>query len=370
MVSVDEFRGMWLIGYSNNNSKNIKNSKEDDDLPSRSMMPNWWPTDLGRPEFNPVARATSPIQVNYMCRFLLLPLLIFKPRNLLLGKLKDYYSGVLGLPHSNVRDETPKRVQLTYDEVISTWGTSPAQPVLALGAAFWLYGFDKKQPYPLEEYFNYMDNEVYKRIVEGLRTKKWIREAARGLVERVRVLGGAGLVTQERGRRPRAIIGVHVRRGDYWNKCRKIKDEGLRRKCYPSNKDFGRVVRAEWGSARRHRAAVGSDNDERDDEKGNDKPLVYVATNEPSVRQELDAMYGTAFDLVYLEDILSAAATNSENIPALRWLQHRVLDPVEKALIDIEICSMVEFFIGGFYSSFSRTIFERRELAGRAFTTF
>jgi hypothetical protein len=65
------------------------------------------------------------------------------------------------MPHGHVEEKTPKRVQLTSKEVLSTWSQSsmPAhkgdQPVLALGAAFWLYGFGRRELIIIQKSLSY-----------------------------------------------------------------------------------------------------------------------------------------------------------------------------------------------------------------------
>jgi hypothetical protein len=195
-----------------------------------------------------------------------------------------------------------------------------------------------------------MNDTTYHAIVGGLHARGQIRRMAASLIDRMRLRyktkareHGRGSSSDTNGT-VRAIFAIHVRRGDYWNKCRKIKDKALQRKCFPSNDDIGRVLSGIWAEHREKFAT------------NEEKPLIYVATNEPGVRRELDDLYATVFDLVYLEDVLVLSSTS--------------LDPIEMALLDIEICSLVEYFIGGFYSSFARSIFEKRELAGRAFSTY
>ncbi|KAJ3395247.1 hypothetical protein HDU84_000014 [Entophlyctis sp. JEL0112] len=281
--------------------------------------------------FNPVARATAPQQ------------------------LVQYYARLgLALPAHALATDYPRLAALTAADVLSRWGDATGGDnqqqqlqnvqarggrVLAFGAAFWLYGFGAPaQEYPLRTYAGgYMRDGGYAATTAALRGTRRIRTAA------------AAALAAVRARQPRVVAAVHVRRADYWAKCRRIADATLRAMCFPPDdavrarvlqtvdKAAAAAARGVWPHQRARRL----------------RPVVYVATNIGGFRREMEALKADV-DVVYFEDLFAVEQ----------------YDAIEQALLDIEICSAADAFLGNIYSSFSRTIFERRELVGKPFDTF
>ncbi|KAI9344188.1 hypothetical protein DFJ73DRAFT_778196 [Zopfochytrium polystomum] len=408
-VTFDAFVGMTLLGrvpmVVAEDGDGGGDGDDDKAFEAASLLPlrvpRWWPARLDAPVFNPVARATSRAQ------------------------LAAYYGGVLGLPVARRRDgsggagkvaeeqQQPQRLaQLTDAAVRGLWGgendgggggeaerrqqqqrAGGARPTLALGAAFWLYGFGRTQPYPLTEYVDYMAHPVYRASVDAVRPRARVQRAAAAVAAAVRRRageeteaegGGAededdgaaerGMRRRRRRRRQSArFVAAHVRRGDYWNKCRRIGDARLRRMCYPSDADVAAAV-ARMALA----APAGVANEEGEDgdgDEGGDEDdgiaagtatAVYVATNdERGVRATLDAAMATVatgvgqLRVVYASDVMAEAAA------------YFPLDAVEAGLVDAEVCVLADSgFVGSAYSSYARTIFERRALEGRRFDTY
>ncbi|KAI8850764.1 hypothetical protein BC829DRAFT_141603 [Chytridium lagenaria] len=215
-----------------------------------------------------------------------------------------------------------------------------------MGSAFWLYGFGRIQPYPLTKYFNYMDHPVYRQTVSGIRANTRLMRIIGAGMEWLRY----GKSTQNSRKKwwSNRVISIHIRRGDYWNKCRKIEDPILRAKCYPSAHDIVAALYKvsgtfSWMTVLSSRF----------------RPIVYVATNSHDVKKELESAK-KRYQFVYFEDVFPSSSFGNE-IP---------LDPINSALIDIELCSLTDAFVGNIFSSFSRSIFEKRELSGKPFTTF
>ncbi|KAJ3238403.1 hypothetical protein HDU81_007884 [Chytriomyces hyalinus] len=263
--------------------------------------------EIGHAVFNPVASATSVTQMN------------------------EYYRGILDLDMETVNTSYPRLSQLTESQVLEYWGTESAE-ILAFGSAFWMYGFGRTQPYPLTRYENYMDDLVYSKIVDAMRLSSRLNEVAGEALRRLKVES------------ERKVLAVHVRRGDYWNKCKRINDPVLREKCYPSDATILSLIQRELKLL------------ESTDPTG-EKPSVYIATNLGGFRKNVEALKAQ-YSVLYFEDVVQVENADTE------------LDSVDAALLDIELCSHADRFIGNFYSSFSRAIFEKRQVAGLRFTTY
>ncbi|KAJ3250826.1 hypothetical protein HDU77_006321 [Chytriomyces hyalinus] len=263
--------------------------------------------EIGHAVFNPVASATSVTQMN------------------------EYYRGILGFDMQTVNTSYPRLSQLTQSQVLDYWGTESSE-VLAFGSAFWMYGFGRTQPYPLTRYENYMDDSVYSKTVGAMRLSSRLNEIAGEALLRLKVAS------------ERKVLAVHVRRGDYWNKCKRINDPILREKCYPSDATILSLIQEELKLLE---SAVPT----------RERPAVYIATNLGGFRKNIEALKAL-YTVLYFEDVVQLENTDVE------------LDSVDAALLDIELCSHADMFIGNFYSSFSRAIFEKRQLARLGFTTY
>ncbi|KAJ3099887.1 hypothetical protein HDU96_010534 [Phlyctochytrium bullatum] len=275
--------------------------------------------------FNPVARATDT------------------------GQLHDYYSGVLGIPIESINSTGGKLAQLTKHQLHASFGTVKSS-VLAIGAAFWLYGFGKTQPYPLREYFDYMEHPVYRQTVEGLRVKPELSQAVNLALHNFFRSHQASWITKRR----RKLYALHVRRGDYWNKCRRIDDEMLQKKCYPRTKEIISALSKAVGWWDTLRVAIFG---------AKARPLVYIATNDvQDVRRELES-FQDRFQFVFFASVFNNATFASSSLGDS-------MNPILSALLDMELCSQADSFVGNIYSSFSRSIVERRQLGGRSFSFF
>ncbi|KAJ3066101.1 hypothetical protein HDU98_010593 [Podochytrium sp. JEL0797] len=237
--------------------------------------------------FNPVAKATSTQQI------------------------MDYY-GFLGYTVTSIDTTYPRMAQLTDKQVIDYW-KKDGNTTLAFGAAFWMYGFGKVQLSPRLE-------TIAEEGLEYIRSK----------------FSNA------------PILALHIRRGDYWNKCKRIQNPVLQAKCYPSTETVLSKIRSTSARYRRTSGVM---------------PVVYIATNLGEFRTEIEPLRKEGFHVIYFEDVFGHYGLNL-------FGDENVLDSVDDALLDIEIGSKVDHFVGNFYSSFSRAIFEKRELRGLSFETF
>lgn len=100
--------------------------------------------------FNPVAKATSEQQ------------------------MVDYYSFELGYPFDSISSEHGRMSQLSESDIVEYFGNDNSR-VLGFGTTFWMYGFDREQPYPLTQYVDYMDHPLYNKIVRGLQVSGSIK---------------------------------------------------------------------------------------------------------------------------------------------------------------------------------------------------
>lgn len=252
----------------------------------------------------------------------------------LIGQLGDYYWSTLKMPYTQLIT-LPRQYQITKDEVQKTFN-SPVESslhTLALGCTFWMYGFERNQPYPLDKFFDYMDHVEYRSI------SKTVYSSIRGRENIVNVRTFAlQVMSQMRNDKDTFSIGVHMRRGDYWKKCKNIKDEAMRNKCFP---DIDKVIKT-------LSAHIPTDK----------QVIVYVATNvSPAERTEFK-LIEDKFNVTYLDTVLSKM--NSAPL----------LDTVDSPLLDMMTCVETDLFIGNLYSSFSRSVLEMRTLQKKDSLTF
>jgi hypothetical protein len=264
---------------------------------------------IGPIHFNPVAKATSHEQ------------------------LTDYYRDILGLHFTYIINHE-KMSQLSAETVLKLFKNDDSK-VLNFGSLFWAFGFNKTQDYPLKEYVSYMDNDLYRRITNGIRIKK--RIAAFSLKSIKSRIGS------------RNLLSVHIRRGDYWNKCRTISDSDLQSHCYPSIENIKQKINSALHSLVTHDDFYRSDWDR-------DSYYVYISTNLEGDRSELYELC-KEYNTLFFDDVHDMIEVSQ-------------FDPIDMALLDRELGINSDIFIGNFYSSFSRTIFEGRELLHRDFKTF
>ncbi|KXS11098.1 hypothetical protein M427DRAFT_447137 [Gonapodya prolifera JEL478] len=74
--------------------------------------------------------------------------------------------------------------------------------------------------------------------------------------------------------------------------------------------------------------------------------------------------------LCYLSSNESPESNSVTRLKTCRMWRERTLDQVELALLDMELCLLADIFVGNYFSSFSRTIIERRALLGKDSVSF
>lgn len=228
----------------------------------------------------------------------------------------DYYKHVIGLGFKNIK-RLPlgdKDVHLTRQEIIQKFKEIPNDRVLALGSLFWLYGFEQNPEYPLTRYYDYLEDPLYKQISETLAFQSNYEEMFKKA--QLEVLG-------------QTYGAIHIRRGDYRDKCKEVlHNSTLYMSCYQSLDAILQVI-------------------ERKD------PSIkwYIATNDFNEREIRAFLDRKGIETVNFHDI-------KEHLPLS-------LDPIEVSIIDQLICINSIHFHGNFYSSFSRTIAEKRALVNK-----
>lgn len=295
---------------------------------------------IGNLYFNPFTHSTKPEQ------------------------LRMYYEGVLKLPVGETI-ATERLYQLSKESVIDTFGGKNTR-FLSLGCTFWMYGFEKSPAYPPPGFVDFMDNELYKKItysILGAIRGRRIPSPSQGSVPKklsfielgsvkIRKDLGLGAYVDELLNSPEFdaggyFVSLHLRRGDYWYKCRRIADNIKRNQCFPSKDRVVEVIEEMTGRISQL----------ADAEKSN--IAVYVATNSiQEVRKELGVI-NSKFKLIFFDDITSESSGILES-----------LDYIEKSLLDMLICSFSDEFYGNYFSSFTRSIIEMRNLAGSKFQVF
>lgn len=168
-----------------------------------------------------------------------------------------------------------------------------------------------------------------------------------------------------------------MRRGDYWNKCKRIKDLKLRAHCFPTVERIEQVldeyIENRRQSLKNNQEFVPLIEENSDDEERFPKPqrksaqhsldlpdykvTIYIATNLGGSRDEFAGLM-KKYRVLFFEDLFILSEKESR------------LDSNHMALIDVELCSKASMFFGNFYSSFSRSIFEKRENSNFQYASF
>jgi hypothetical protein len=268
-------------------------------------------------------------------------------------------------PYEKITSEHGRMSQLTRQNIIDYFGSLETH-VLGFGAMFWIYGFEKTQPYPLESYFNYMDVDLYQRIVKGLRVAENLHQIVtvaeanlQGILETPVFVTGSGQTNsgemisalmssiKETRDAKAEFIAIHVRRGDYWNKCKHIKETHLRDHCYPSIERIEQVLKDYIDS--RKRADLIETRDKQ--------VTIYIATNIGGDYSEFGTLV-KRYNVVFFQDLFIVDEADSG------------LDPSQMALIDVELCSRATMFFGNYFSSLSRSVYEKREIHSLQYDSF
>jgi hypothetical protein len=229
-------------------------------------------------------------------------------------QLMEYYKDVAQLPFSQVAYNNDLQYQLSEHDIVSAHGEDHAR-VLSLGAMFRYFDFGKKLVYPLVTYTNFMENPLYADISSSLEFATDIKDIAMRAIQKI----------------PDKYVAIHVRRGDYEQKCAGLGDTTSAKKCWPSFAEMGSIVAETFPES--------------------EFKYVYVCTNQPDLEKNdefLKAMGRNGQHLIFQGTIIAQVAQQE-------------LDPIHEAMIDMEISIHADGFIGNLHSSFSRSIVEKRK---------
>jgi hypothetical protein len=256
-------------------------------------------------------------------------------------QVTGYYKDVLSLPSGNLQT-TPRMYQLNDTEVDFYFGKQSEfykEHTLALGCAFWLVDFGYKQPYPIERFVDYMEYKSYRKSVEGI-----YASVDRNVYELADEFYNDLIVSEGK-----AWIGIHIRRGDYWNKCKSISDERLRNKCFPPVEQIQKKIE-----------------DVIQQEKVDVKDVfLYIATNSADIT-ELEPLT-TKYRYSLFKTAFNFASPNKRQYFRDRLTQ---LDTTQVSLFEMLLSSRFDYFIGTVYSSFSRSIIEFRIIDKKPWIVF
>ncbi|KAI3660590.1 hypothetical protein MP638_000130 [Amoeboaphelidium occidentale] len=131
---------------------------------------------------------------------------------------------------------------LSKDRIMQLYGNSDKHTTLYVGSCFWFYNFGLNPVYPLDKFYDYLDesnskiDQLYRQISEGIQPTRDIKNKARDLLSKLKSHGSK-------------VLAIHVRRGDYYSKCRKewitrLKEPNWKmfRACYLSDQDLALIL--------------------------------------------------------------------------------------------------------------------------------
>jgi hypothetical protein len=208
--------------------------------------------------------------------------------------------------------------------------------VVAMGSLFYFWHFDQVLDYPVRRFQDFMHNKLYRRMVLPFHSDL--------------VALADALLSCSRSPLKNAIYdAAHVRRGDYQQKCREKGPGALTsRRAMLSCHQTGRFL-----ISRLHL-------------KDATKPILFIATN------GLVRIPNEGRRVILAKDLLMrlriSKPESRAELLALRkaWKTALLLDSNERAIIDQLLCIKAGGqFTGNFFSSFTRTITEHRQLFHR-----
>ncbi|OIR58434.1 MAG: uncharacterized protein A8A55_0800 [Amphiamblys sp. WSBS2006] len=233
------------------------------------------------------------------------------------SQAEKYYQNVLGLEIDTVSQKRKSELEIFLKKAKQIYANFSGKKTLAVGMLFNRLAYLEKPVYPLTRYYDYMKDPKYRRVADALRYSSRLREKAGALLP-------AGLSFD---------LALHIRRGDYELKKKEIhrKKKEIHRKkrltsCYQSTKHIVDLVAPSYRNS-----------------------LIYISSNEPSLKEQLEKTeLGQQNKLFSLEDFLSGDERES-------------LSSLDMAILDQLICIGAGHFKGNFFSSFTRTIVEKRD---------
>jgi hypothetical protein len=207
--------------------------------------------------------------------------------------------------------------------------------VLCLGTMFWIYSFGEPLDFPMRRWQSKMVDPLYREITASLKYHP-------DLVDLSIILGD--------------FIGskwnaIHLRRGDYGQKCYDegmgaSQEEHILRSCFQTPNYLVQRIR------RMQRT------------QGTQSIPWFLATNDHTIEKLRRILKEKLkINLITMPDLIIKA-------PSDQTLQLARLDPTELSILDQLLCTSADQFIGNFFSSFTRTIADLRELRNKTSSFF
>ena len=132
-------------------------------------------------------------------------------------QVEQYYYFIAGITYDQHRSllyEMP--VYMNSNKVKKYLARYEHLKVLALGNTFWMYNFDQPLQYPVSQYVDMMESEIYSDVIKSLGFSPKLERLKKGIVSRLGTRYGC----------------VHWRQGDYESKCQ---EELYPHRCFIGN---------------------------------------------------------------------------------------------------------------------------------------
>ncbi|KAJ3242414.1 hypothetical protein HDU81_003120 [Chytriomyces hyalinus] len=232
-------------------------------------------------------------------------------------QFREYYKSVAKLTFEKVEWDVNAYFQLNNAKILSLHAGDKLR-VLALGSMYWYYDFGSPVQYPLTHMQDYMKNPEYEKISRSLSIHERVQLAAKMDMKQ------AGLSDEK-------YVAVHVRRGDYSEKCQELESNGDMRQRCATSLEFMRL---------RLTGILNAQAPAR---------VLFISTNaDEAERRRLRQGFSTDWHTVlFQEDIRQ---------------QSDVFDGGDSCFYDQIIASKAQYFVGNMFSSFTRHILEMRNL--------
>lgn len=258
-------------------------------------------------------------------------------------QIEQYYFWIAGIDYNDIKPLSSSYLIFLKNprEVDKLFSRFSQEPVLAIGVAFWLYTFGKTLDYPLTRFHDMMDDPTYRSITSGVAFHPDLRELGKKLMAHFK-----------------CTMTIHWRRGDYRKKClhgnSREMTELMMKSCYQTIGSLYRYIR------RKRVSPFG-------------KIQIFIATNEGEKVDIFNQIQRhSPHKIISLQMLIRRGKISCyRNQCRKSWclsLYH--LNELDLAILDKIICINSQWFIGNYYSSFSRTISDQRDLRGAKSTFF
>lgn len=262
------------------------------------------------------------------------------PKTIELEQVTNYYVRDSSLPVKAVQVHAGVTAfQLSGDELSKLLKRETAR-VLALGNVFWLYNFGVQVEYPLERYYyeHWKQSAVYRSVSRSLTFSAYHK------LVYSRLLGN--FVDHLNSN---SMLAVHVRVGDYPQKCAALNSVHLTTKCYPSLPSIVKQISAVL------------------DLKLGNLTAIYILGNTD---------FNSNLRILELKRLLKAARPSCQVVVLGDLLDHynlrnplfdavtHILTETDLAVVDQLVAVQSDVFIGNIYSSFTRSIIDQRMALG------